>query len=445
LSYPLPPAPITWEPGTNITAPELRADPGNLAALLTRRPLLVASQQTTTQGVPTGTIVPVELDTEYVDNWSGHAIAAAPYYAQFAGWYLCEGVVFMEYESTTGYYESGIQVTQNSVTTYLAGGTLTADGTNSPGPTCADLVQLNPFTSDLAELFCYQTASGELDITTSGAYLTIQWAGLPTTVTEGEGWIAGTVVADPQPAALWPPGSGTLLTASIATGATSITVAETTGMVVGGTLGLDYYLGAPVSPMAEAVTIESITGTTVGISATSYPHGGALTPGYVAIPVSAAFMNQQVRDMISFLAYPPMARLTTVGTTQTLTGATDLFPAGQPITFTTDTLDNFRGWNSGESYVFPVSGVYYVYGQVFIEAAITNLSAGLSVSGGTTMWGDSIRSQTSLKMCATVRKTLRVTAGQYVQLYGCNNSNTTVSLDGDSGGCSILIVLWRGF
>ena len=89
-----------------------------------------------------------------------------------------------------------------------------------------------------------------------------------------------------------------------------MTVGETTGMIVGATLGLDYYEGAPVSPMAEPVTITSISGTTIGISATAYPHGGTLTPGYVAIPVSAAWMNQQVRDIINFLAYPPICRLT---------------------------------------------------------------------------------------------------------------------------------------
>ena len=446
LSFPLPPDPITWESGTNITAPELRADPANLAWLLTKRPLLVASQLTTTQAITEDTVVPVELDTEYCDNWNGHSITSADYNAQFAGWYLAEGAAFVTGTAQTGVVISGIETTQDSVTSYVYGGRAVPNGVQATAPPCADLVQLNPFTADTVSLFAYQSLAASQDLLSNpGAYFTVQWVALPTDITEGEGWINGTVVDGPQPAALWPPGSGTLLTESIEAGATSITVGVTTGMLVGGTLGLDYYEGLPVSPMAEAVTITSIEGTAIGISATAYPHGGTLTPGYVAIPVSAAFMNQQVRDVINFLAYPPIARLTNVGTSQTVESQT--FPAGTPVTFTTDTVDNFRGWNSGQNYVFPVAGVYYVYGQVLLASAITNLSAGISVSGGTIDWGGSIRTAgTEVLLCATVRREIRVDAGDYVTLYVNQDSSDTQALPGTSSSThSTLIVVFRGF
>lgn len=444
MSFPLPPAPITWAAGQNITAPELRADPANLAWLLTKRPLLAAAQLTTAQAIAESTRVPVDLDAEYVDNWNGHSITSAVYTAQFAGWYLAEGVCFIPGTSQAGVLVAGISGEQNSSGYAHYGGAVVANGTNVSAPVCADLVQLNPFTSDTVSLFAYQDLTSSVDLNQPGAYFTVQWVALPTTVTEGEGWIPGTVVEDPQPAALWPPGSGTLLTEAIEAGATSITVGATTGMLAGGTLGLDYYQGAPVSPMAEAVTITSIDGTTVGITATAYPHGGTLTPGYVAIPVSAAFMNQQVRDVINFLAYPPIARLTTIGTSQTIESQT--FPAGTPVTFVTDTVDNFRGWNSGENYVFPVAGVYYVYGQVTISSAEVNLSAGISVSAGTIQWGDSIRTNgTGESLCATVRREIRVSAGDYVTLYGSQNSGSTQTLNSGPTNYCTMIVVWRGF
>ena len=446
MSFPLPPAPITWTAGQNITAPELRADPANLAWLLTKRPLLAAAQLSTAQAIAESTRVTVDLDTEYVDSWNGHAVTSASYFAQFAGWYLAEGVAFIPGTSQTGVLIAGISGLQNSGGYAHYGASVVSDGTNVSAPVAADLVQLNPFTADTVSLFAYQNLSASVDLNEPGAYFTVQWVALPTNLTEGEGWINGTVVDDPQPAALWPPGSGTLITNSggIAAGATSMTVGEATGMLVGGTLGLDYYEGAPVSPMAEPVTITSISGTTVGISATAYPHGGTLTPGYVAIPVSAAWMNEQVRDLINFLAYPPICRLTSIGTSQTIESQT--FPAGTPVTWVTDTVDNFRAWNSGENYVFPVAGVYYIYGQVSISSAEVNLSAGISVSAGTIQWGDSIRTNgTAVSLCATVRREIRVTAGEYVTLYGSQNSGSTQTLNSGPVNYCTLLVVWRGF
>ena len=380
-----------------------------------------------------------------MDNWNGHSITAAGYYAQLPGWYLAEGSIFIGGTSQAGVAIAGITATQDTVPANLYGGRSVPDGTNNPGPAAADLVQLNPFTTDTVNLFAYQSLGASEDLAEPGAYFTAQWVALGTTLPGIEdGNINGTVVASPQPAALWPPGSGTLLTAAIEAGATSISVGQATGMVVGGTLGLDYYEGVPVSPVAEAVTIASIDGTTIGISATAYPHGGTLTPGYVAIPVSAAFMNQQVRDIINFLAYPPIARLTNDGTTQTV--ASQTFPAATAVTWKAATVDNFSGWNSAAEYVFPVSGVYYVYGQVLLESAETNASAGIAVSGGTVIWGDSVRtSSTAESLCPTVRREIRVTAGQYVSLYVSQSSGGTLSLPTSGDVYSTLLVVFRGF
>jgi hypothetical protein len=193
--------------------------------------------------------------------------------------------------------------------------------------------------------------------------------------------------------------------------------------------------------MAETVTITSIASLTVGISATSYPHGGTASPGNVSIPVSAAFMNQQVRDVINFLAYPPMARIH--GSSQSITVQT--FPAATQINLTTVTVDNFSGWNAtSHEYVFPVAGTYFVYGQVPFQPAINNYSAGISINGGTVQWGDSVRTQTSLLGCVTVRKTIRVNAGDAVTLQ-TSVSNNAATLENVSNSYATLVICWRGF
>jgi hypothetical protein len=155
-------------------------------------------------------------------------------------------------------------------------------------------------------------------------------------------------------------------------------------------------------------------------------------------------MNQQARDLINFLSYPPMARLTNSGTTQTVASGSP--PAGTAVTMKAATLDNFGGWNGTTRYTFPVSGVYYLYGQVFFQPAVVNVAAGLAISGGTIQWGDGIRCQTgTLATCAIVRKVLRVTAGQYVELFGQQNSGGALALQSAATSYSTLLALWRGF
>ena len=193
--------------------------------------------------------------------------------------------------------------------------------------------------------------------------------------------------------------------------------------------------------MAEAVTITGITGTTISISATAYAHAQNAP---VAVPVSAAFMNQQCRDIVNFLSYPPMVRAA-VTTTQSIPSST--FPNGTQITNLSASIDTFSGFASNE-YTVPVAGVYFVYGQVFYagSTAAFAASAGIQVSSGTINWGTQFRSDTTsgaLSMCATVRRHLRLTAGQTIKLYGTQNSGSAMNTIDTAGSFSRLICVWR--
>jgi hypothetical protein len=437
--YPVMPAPISWTPQELISTGRLRSDPANAAQLLANRPMLIAAQTTTGTTIPgTGTVETIPLDTEYLDNWAQHQIPNATYPVPLGGWYLLEGNNVMGPAGALGFVATGFGISQAGTSKQITSGAGEGDGSNNTSIPGAYLAQLDPTTSDTAELLCWQNAGSGQNGTIAKSYFKAEWVAQPTSLSYG----TGTVVTNPQPAALWAPGGGTTITNSggIAAGATSMTVASTIGMVVGGYLGLDYLYGQPVSPMAEKVQITSINGLTVGITATTYPHGGVLSPGAVAVPVSAAFLNQQVRDVINFLCYPPIANL--YGGTSSLPAQT--WPAATPITFGSAVVDNFGGWNSSNKsqYVFPVSGNYYVYGQVTTGTASANISAGLAFNGGTIQWGTTYRMLATL--CSpTVRRHVRVTAGEYVQLYG--SSSSAVTLPTSATQSSRLIVVFRGF
>jgi hypothetical protein len=438
--FPVMPAPRTWSPGDKLYTGRLRNDLRNAALLLANRPLLVSGQTTTAQTITNGgTPVPVTLDTDYVDNWQQHQIPNVTYPVPLGGWYLMDGDVQLSPTAVGAYGAVGFQVSQNGATTTTIHGAVPTTGAAASAavPTGSVLAQLNPQTSDTVAMVAEHNSSASNHLT--GANFKAEWVAQPTSL----GYGTGTVVASPQPAALWAPGGGTQIgnPGGIAAGATSMLVASNLGMVVGGYLGLDYYEGLPVSQMAESVTITSIAGNTIGISATLYPHGGSLSPGLVAVPVSAAFLNQQVRDMINFLCYPPIAHLYGPVTTSL---AAQTWPAATAITFASKVVDNFSGW-SGSEYVFPVSGTYYVYGEIVPTTGLPNISAGLAISGGQIQWGDSIKPPASGTswFTPTVRRLLRVTAGQYVQLYG--SSSIAQNLQTAYGATSRLVVVFRSF
>jgi hypothetical protein len=164
-------------------------------------------------------------------------------------------------------------------------------------------------------------------------------------------------------------------------------------------------------------------------------------------------MNQQVRDKIRFLSYRPVARLSSQGTGQGI--PSQAWPAGTAIDWAAPTtsgyrdIDNWSGWNGSTGYVFPVSGTYFVYGQVYLGDASSpvSISAGLAVDGGTIMWGDRVEStgNPANEICATVRRTLRVQGGQYVEVYGSQGSGAGLNVIGTSASHSRLVVCFRGF
>jgi hypothetical protein len=447
------PAPRTWAAGDAVTTPRLRGDMTNLANLFAggARPMLLSvnlQSQIPVAATATllyiGNIVPLNTWNVPVITTGGQAYYQVP----FAGYYLAQGIVSYDTSGSPGQnrYSMGFATVVNggaSADSY--GGSVPAStSTSEPaGAGGCELYQFNTYanTADTLAMYAYtsNTSPGAVLI----ALLSLEWVGLPTSGLTSYTGPYGTVVSSPKAAAAFPPGQGTTITNSggISVGATSLTVSNPAGMITGGALGLDYLNGLLYQPYAEKVTITSVSGSTIGISATSYAH---LQGAPVAVPVSYEFLNQQCRDIVNFQSYPPLLRAA-VTTTQSIPSST--FPNGTQITNLSASIDTFSGFGSNV-YTVPVAGVYFVYGQVFYTGSTSAFaaSAGLSVSGGTINWGTQFRSDTTSgvqSMCATVRRHLRLTAGQTVALYGTQNSGSAMTTIDTAGSYSRLICVWR--
>jgi hypothetical protein len=444
------PSPRTWSPGDIITTPRLRGDMTNLGLLYAGgcRPMIIASSGLA--GVATGASAhDITLALAALNSWNATIIGfgtAGIYPVPLPGWWLCQGVV-----NQSGIVSGGTQAKFSMGFNVIVNGSgVTTDGASVPassgygltGGSGCELFQFNTFaeTTDALSVYAYTNLSGG---TTSGGFLMGEWVGLPDSGATLTGYTGpyGTVVTSPAAAASFPPGPGTTLASSVAAGATSVTVASATGIVAGGTLGLDFLSGQYYQPYAEAVTVTSVAGTTVGISPAAYAHSSGAP---VAIPVSAAFLNQQCRDVVNFLSYPPMLRAQ-VSTTQSL--GSSAFPAGTQITNLSASQDNFGGFASN-AYTAPVAGTYLVYGQVYLAGSTSayEMAAGIQQNSGTIQWGTRFQSSTSSgaqSFCATVRRLLRLAAGDTITLYGTQNSGSAMSTEASGSTYCKLICLWR--
>lgn len=169
--------------------------------------------------------------------------------------------------------------------------------------------------------------------------------------------------------------------------------------------------------------------------------------------LTAAFMNANVRDAVSFLSFPPvMEAQYNAGTATIATAAT--FPVNGP-TLTMDTVnaDNYGAY-SGATWTAPVSGVYYCYSQIALScpASAVSLAGGIIVTsvnynGGArfTVWGGAQLAAPSQVNCAIVRRRMRFTAGDTVSNTGYyrDTGAATATILGPGQWITRLIVVWE--
>lgn len=162
--------------------------------------------------------------------------------------------------------------------------------------------------------------------------------------------------------------------------------------------------------------------------------------------ITAAFGNATVRDAIRFLAYPPITRYTyRAGTYSMASGS--FSSGGTPVPFDTPTVDNYNAFSIGSgSYVAPVAGSYYCYGQVAFapNTSSGSFSAGFAIGGGPTVWGKAVQSgPCSQGVCVPVCQPLRVAAGQTITLMGAQSTGSALKVAGSGDPVTKMIVVWE--
>lgn len=165
----------------------------------------------------------------------------------------------------------------------------------------------------------------------------------------------------------------------------------------------------------------------------------ALTPAPRVI--TAAWLNANLRDAVSFLTYPPIMRAhTTSGSVanSTLTAPVNLSPA-------TVDVDNYSAYSSGV-YTAPVSGRYFLAGQVNYASSSTTATYACGVKVNSTLYlGSAVRfAGSSLVGGADVVKRVRLNAGDTVQLVAAQTTGSSLGLSTSTGNQTRLIVVWEG-
>lgn len=207
--------------------------------------------------------------------------------------------------------------------------------------------------------------------------------------------------------------------------------------------GIAYTDGSAISLQAASPNYPRLsvrwagTGSASSLAVPSNP-AWPVPPSYL----TAAFMNANISDALSFLANPPLLRYSYGGTTQTL--ASMAWANYGTITLNSAWVDNYSGW-SGSYYSAPVPGLYYAVATVALKASNSDgqfsFGAGVSV-GGTVTWGNVTTTAavpSSKTVVAQAAMRLRLGAGDEVALIGFQESGNTL----DVGGFSRLVLAWE--
>lgn len=464
LGYSVP-VPRTWYALMPVKANYLRADAAQAAALLTAPPVFLGQQAASPQTVANSTDTPVSIDTEFYDNAGGHLDTTSPanYYCMLPGWYLCQGTAAVAYTGGAGATVAGIalSVAGAAITTWY-GGRGPNSGTTGQRmqPSAAKLVEMvntSRATGDYVNLVISQNsgASQTMAVATSrNPWLQAQWvaaasanpSSLP--VPANDPWAPSTTT---------PPYYSTTLTTSAVLGSSVLHVASAAGLVAGGTIGLDGGTSiAETAVVASGYAVGSLVVPLVASLAHTHASGAQ-----VAVPVSAAFMNRNVRDTINFLTYPPIMEAYYLAGTASLASQASLPAVGHVIPCDTTTVDNYGAYStSSHTWTAPVAGTYWCYVQSHQSMNTTSvaLAAGLTITSlnynsGTqfTWWGgtQAAFAGAGAGNCVVTRRRLRLNAGDTIQPAAFQNDSGSNAVTQDYvGGSSVsesrMIIVWRG-
>lgn len=197
--------------------------------------------------------------------------------------------------------------------------------------------------------------------------------------------------------------------------------------------------GQPITPHVW-IDQDQVTASATGSSPVS--------PG-VKVP-----LNREARDVAYFLNNVPLARLTSVGSSQSITN-TGVY---QSVQLPTNAIDTYTGWSAGSNtrYTAQRAGLYLIIGYVSLsESSGTHtgyracqLLQTFAAGGSTTYAGTSTVPSTGTNTIGTAIHAIampRMAVGDFVELQVAqtqSNAPTSLLVNNGTGNCCKFLVVW---
>jgi hypothetical protein len=152
---------------------------------------------------------------------------------------------------------------------------------------------------------------------------------------------------------------------------------------------------------------------------------------------TAALMNSNVRDAVSFLQTPPSFALVTSTTTSIPTATFT------PITWGSAAVDVYGGWAASPNpsrYTAPVAGWYYCAGVVQGQFNAAGRRATALYVNGTVIRQTEIQVNPAVGTCHAIAGFVQLNKGDFVQLECYQSSGSTLTYAG--AGASFFYGAW---
>jgi len=162
-------------------------------------------------------------------------------------------------------------------------------------------------------------------------------------------------------------------------------------------------------------------------------------------------LNVHIRDTLRFLIYPPIVRLSSFGSSQTIPTGAGTWTSFQ---LPTATVDNYTGWSSGANtkYTCQRAGLYSVYGLAAVaeSATATGFRAARILhtiaAGGTAIYGGHSSQAATASSAGTqlpVLAKIRMAVNDTLELQLTHNEVGALTVKTGSGDHARLIAVWR--
>ncbi|MFF4848010.1 hypothetical protein [Streptomyces sp. NPDC001194] len=156
--------------------------------------------------------------------------------------------------------------------------------------------------------------------------------------------------------------------------------------------------------------------------------------------VTAALMNQEIRDQITLLLNPPMAVLKQTVTQNVANGT------WQTLTFDSEVIDSYNGHSTVTNtsrYTCQLAGWYRVTGRAaFAINGTGSRGARVHINAAFIQGGASLYGAGTLMGIPEATHVLQLAVGDYIEIAGGQNSGGTLATAFVNEGASMMYVDW---